>query len=109
MHVSTFFFFNLCIYLFILAPWAFVAVHWLSLVEESGGYSLIVVRGLLIVVASRVAGQRLSSCSSWGPEHRLSGCGTQVHLPRGMWNLPPARDPTGVPSLARQILFFFFF
>ena len=38
---------------------------------------------------------------------RVSGCGTRVHLPRGKWNLPPARDPTGVPSLARQILFVF--
>ena len=37
----------------------FVAVHGLSLVAVSGGYSLVVVHGLLIVVASLVVGHRL--------------------------------------------------
>ena len=32
--------------------WLFVAVHGLSLVAETGGYSLFVVHDLLIVVAS---------------------------------------------------------
>ena len=31
--------------------WVFVAVHRLSLVEESRGYSLVAVHGILIVVA----------------------------------------------------------
>ena len=55
--LSTIFFF-LTVYLFIYfwLLWAFVAVHWLSLVEESGGCSLTVVCGLLIVLASPVAG-----------------------------------------------------
>ena len=50
--------FFLTVYLFIYfwLLWAFVAVHWLSLVEESGGCSLTVVCGLLIVLASPVAG-----------------------------------------------------
>ena len=39
--------------------WVFTAAHGLSLVSESGGYSLIVVHGLLIMVASLVAEHRL--------------------------------------------------
>ena len=35
--------------------WVFVAVSGLLLVEASGGYSLIAVRGLLIAVASLAA------------------------------------------------------
>ena len=77
------------IYLFIFgcAESSF-AVRRLSLVAASRGYSLVVVCGLLIVVASVVAEQRLysaqasvvaacglSSCSSWALEHRLSNCG----------------------------------
>ena len=37
----------------------FTAVRWLSLVAVSGGYSLVVMRGLLIVVASLVWGHGL--------------------------------------------------
>ena len=37
----------------------FVAVHGLSLVVESGGYSLVVVLGLLVEVASLVVVPRL--------------------------------------------------
>ena len=55
-----FFFFWLC--------WVFVSVCGLSLVATSRGYSLIVVHGLLIVVASLVV------------EHRLSSCGGQAWL-----------------------------
>ena len=39
--------------------WVFVAASGLSLVLVSGGYSLVVVQGPLIVVASLVAGQGL--------------------------------------------------
>ena len=39
--------------------WVFVAVYSLSLVAESGGYSLVAVRGLLSVVAPLVAEQTL--------------------------------------------------
>jgi len=35
--------------------WVFVAVHRLSLVAASGGYSPVVVHGLLTVVASAIA------------------------------------------------------
>ena len=76
------------IYLFIFGcAGSSFAVCRLSLVAASRGYSLVVVCGLLIVVAS-VAEQRLcsaqasvvaacglSSCSSWALEHRLSNCG----------------------------------
>ena len=36
------------------------------------GYSLVVMWGFLIAVASFVVEQRLSSCGSWAPEHGLS-------------------------------------
>ena len=39
--------------------WVFIAVHELSLAVVSRGSSPVVVRGLLIVVASLVAGHRL--------------------------------------------------
>ena len=41
-----------CIYLWL--HWVFIAVHGLSLVSESGDYSLVVVPGLLISVTSLV-------------------------------------------------------
>ena len=54
-HFSFFFFFNfwLC--------WVFVAVHGLSLVAESRGYSLVAVHRLLIAVTSVAAEHRLYS------------------------------------------------
>ena len=47
------------IYLYFWLYLFFVAVHGLSLVVESGGYSLVVVLGLLIEVASLVVVPRL--------------------------------------------------
>ena len=59
-----------------------------SLVADSGGYSVVMVHRLLIMVASLVAEHRhlgirasvvvacgLSSHLSWALEHRLSSCG----------------------------------
>ena len=56
-----------------LVHWVFVAVHGLSLVAGSGRLLFVVVRGLLIAVASLVAEHRLhahglSSCGSWALE-----------------------------------------
>ena len=63
----------------------------LSLVLESGSYSLVVVHRLLIAAASLAAEHGLqgawasaaaacglSTCDSWAPEHRLNSCGAQV-------------------------------
>ena len=37
--------------------------------------------------------------------HRLSSCGVQAQLPRGMWDLrSPVRDWTSIPCIGRQIL-----
>ena len=73
----------------------------LSLVMASGGYSVVVVQGLLIVVAflvaeyelkgtegSAVAACELRGCSLQALGHRLSSCGAQTQLLHGMWNLP---------------------
>ena len=78
-----------------------------SLVVSSGGYSLVAVCGLPVAVASLVAQHglwstwasvvathRLSSCTSWTLEHRLSSCGTRALLSFGMWDLPgPGFEP----------------
>ena len=45
--------------------WVVVGAGGLSLVTESGGYSVSSVCGLLVVVASLVAEHRLSSCGLW--------------------------------------------
>ena len=68
-------------------------MHGLSLLVESGSYSLVIVLELLVAVASLVAEQRpqgtrasvtaargLSSCGFWALEHRLNSCGTQAWL-----------------------------
>ena len=59
----------------------FFGLHWIF-VAVRGSYSLVVVRGLLIVAVSLVAED---SCRA----HRLSGCGTQAQLPCGIWTLVP--------------------
>ena len=58
-------------------------MHWLSLDSGSGGLLLVVVRGLLIAVASLVAehgalGARASVVVVWALERRLSSCGTRA-------------------------------
>ena len=77
-----------------------------SLVAASRGYSLVLVQGLLIVVASLVehrlqnvpasvgAVQGLSGCSSWALKHRLNSCGAWAQLICNMCDLPrPGIDP----------------
>ena len=76
------------------------------------GLLFVVVRGLLIAVASRcraralgvrasvVVAHRLSSCGSRALERRLSSCGAWASLLCGMWDLPvPGLEPAS-PALA---------
>ena len=61
----------------------FVAVHGLSLVAESGGYSLLWCAGFslwwLLLLWSMSSGQAgFSSCGSWALERRLSSCGARA-------------------------------
>ena len=57
------------------------------------GPLFIAVRGPLTIVASLVAEHRLQT-------HRLSNCGSQAQLLRGMWGLPrPGLEPVS-PALA---------
>ena len=79
-----------------------------------GGYSLVLVRGLLIAVASRCRAQApggsvvvahgLSVCGSQAPERRLSSCGTQASLLQGMW-FTWVRDQTHVSCIGKEILY----
>ena len=53
-HLGIFFFIYINLFIYFWLHWVFVAVHRLSLVVASGGYSSVVVRGFLIAVASLV-------------------------------------------------------
>ena len=91
--------------------WVFVAVHWLSLVVASGGYSLVEMQELLIVVASFVEQCTLKgtwasvvACGlrSWGSQPPgVISCGTWGLVTYG---ISQTRDQTRVPCIARQIL-----
>ena len=63
-----------------------------SLVSASRDYSLVVVFGLLIVVASLVA------------ERGLSSRGTRPQLPHGIWDLPGPGMEAVSPALAGRFL-----
>ena len=78
--------------------------------------SLVVVRGLLIAVASHCRAQApgaqtsvvvahgLSSCSSWALQHRLSSCGARASLLHSMWDLPGLGLKPMSPALAGGFL-----
>ena len=111
---KTFFLFKkkkLFIYLFIYLwlSWVFVAVHGLSLVAASGGYSLLrcagfSLRWLLLMWSTGSRHMGFSSCGWWALERRLSSCGTRAQLIRGMWDLPgPGLKPMS-PALAGGFL-----
>ena len=99
-----FFLINLFIlFIYFWLCWVFVAVR---------GLLSIAVHWLLIVVASlcrarapgaqasAVVAHRLSSCSLWALERRLSSCGAQAQLLCGMWDpLGPGIEPVS-PALA---------
>ena len=96
-----------CIYFWL--HWVFVAVHGLSLVAVSGGYSSLWCTGfslrwllLLQSMGSRRPGFR--GCGSQALESRLRSCGTRALLLRGMWDLPePGIEPMS-PALAGGFL-----
>ena len=86
-----FFSFFLSFFFFFWLHWVFFAVHGLSLVVASGGYSLLWCMGFhcsgfsccgaraLDAQASAVAARRLNSCSTWALEHMgFSSCGTRA-------------------------------
>ena len=77
--------------------WVFVSVRGLSLVAASGGHSSSRCVGLsLSITVSLVAEHRLQT-------HRLSNCGSQAQLLRGMWDLPrPGLEPVS-PALAGRL------
>ena len=129
------YFFNKSIYLFILAALGLRCCTWAFSSCGERGLLFVVVRGLLIAVASLAAQRvlqargfqqfgmgalerRLSSCGSRALERRLS-CGARAQLLRGMQGLPgPGLKPVS-PALTggfflnhcatREGLIFFFF
>ena len=108
----------LFIYLFIYfwLSWVFVAVHRLSLVVASGGYSLLRCAGfsLLCLLLLRSTGSRragFSSCGTWAQQLWLTGSRAQTQQLRRMGLVAPrhvgsswTRARTRVPCIGRRIL-----
>ena len=96
MYFIPFFKFYLFIYLFRLR-WVFVAVHGLSLVAASGGYSSLRCVGFSL--------RWLLLLQSTGSRHTgFSSCGARASLFHGMWDLPgPGFEPVS-PALAGGFL-----
>ena len=65
------------LFFFFCLRWVFIAVHGLSLVAASGGYSSLHSMALGMQ-ASVVVACGLSNCGSWALEHRLSSCGARA-------------------------------
>ena len=82
--------------------WVFVAVHGLSLIAASRGYSLVAMHGLLIewLPLLQGAGSRASCCSMWAQELWQRDLGAQGHVRSSQ-----TRDQTLVPCTSRQILY----
>ena len=90
-----FLFISIFVYLFIYLwlCWVFVSVRGLSSSCGKWGPLFIAVRGPLTITASLVVEHRLQT-------RRLSSCGSQAQLLRGMWDLPrPGLEPVS-PALA---------
>ena len=87
------------LFIYFWLHWVFISACGLSLVAASGGYSSLrctcfSLRWLLLLwsTGSRHAG--FSNCGSQALERRLSSCGAQAYLLRGMWDLPgPELEP----------------
>ena len=104
--VLFFFFFLIYVYLFIYCltlfilriyffwlHWVFIAVHGISLVAASGGYSWLQCAGFSLqwlLLLRRMGCRRVgfSRCGSWALECRLSSCGTWAYSLHGIWDLP---------------------
>ena len=95
---------GLSIYLLLALLGVFIAAPGLSLVALSGGYSLVVVHGLLTTVAFFVVEHGLSGWDSQALEHGLSGCGTWALLLCGMWDLPGSGIKLVLPTFRGRFL-----
>ena len=91
-----FFFFNKFIYLFLAALGLHCCVQAFSSCSEQG-LLFVVVRGLLIVVASLVAEHGLQA-------RGFSSCGARAQLLCSMWNLPRPGLEHVSPALAGRFL-----
>ena len=83
-------------YIYFWLCWVFVSVRGLSPVVASGGHSSSRCAGLFTIAASLVAEHRLQT-------RKLSNCGSQAQLLRGMWDPPrPGLEPVS-PALAGRL------
>ena len=98
-HHLCYFFFLIYFYLFIYLFFSCVVSSFHARAFSSCGKRgplFIVVRGPLTIAASPVAGHKLQT-------RRLSSCGSQAQLLRGMWDLPrPGLEPVS-PALAGRL------
>ena len=84
-------FFKKCVFCLFLAALGLHCSTGLSLVADSGGFSLVVEHRHLRVVTPLLLSSRLmgfSSCGSRDLQHRPSSCGVWAELLRSTWNLP---------------------
>ena len=96
-------FFVACFLVLLLAVLGLHCYAW-TLSTVSGSYSLVVMLGLLMAVASLSVERGLSTCGSQALEHRLSSCGAQAHLCCHLCDLPgPGVEPVS-PALAGGFL-----
>ena len=101
------FFFNKFIYFWLC--WVFIDVRELPLFVVSGGYSSLWCMGLSLwwLLLLQSMGSRhmgFSSCGFRALERRLSCCGAQVQLLRGLWDLPGSGLEPVSPALAGGFL-----
>ena len=84
----------------------FISVHGLSLAVVSGGYSIAVVHGFHIVVASLVWRKHASFvvCGLWALECRLSSCNLWALLSCSMWDFHRPGFKLMSPALASRFL-----
>ena len=115
--ISAFFFNKFIYFLFIYfwLHWVLVAVHKLSLVEESGGYSSLQCLGFSLrwLLFLRSTGSRRTgfhSCGTWAQQLWFTGSRAQAQQLWHMGLVAPqhvgssrSRDRTRVPCIGRQI------
>ena len=114
-------FINAYLFIFGCPRYSLFCLGFLHLVAARGGYSLVVVCGLLTEVAALAVAHRLRNCGSRAPERRLNSCDACTLLIRDAWNLPgsgiepvsPAvagrffiTEPPGKPHLSPHFFFF---
>ena len=98
-------FINAYLFIFGCPRYSLFCLGFLHLVAARGGYSLVVVCGLLTEVAALAVAHRLRNCGSRAPERGLRSCSTRAQLLLSMWNTPGPQVEPGSCELAEDTPF----